>query len=360
MLETFYLSIKLSWREWRAGEWTIAFFALLLAVIAATSVHFYTDRLTRGLDKQGAKFLGGDIVISSSIPIPLVWKQKARQWQLSTAEVWSYPSMASRKNKLQLINVQAVSDEYQLLNDTHIIPDKGTIWVESRLLPLLSINLGDTIAIGAGNFSVNKILTSDIDSLNTAWVIAPRAMIRLTDVPATHTVLPGSRVDYRLLIIGEKQNVQKFREWITPQLSPSQALLDVKNPKFSLQNVIYRTENYMNLVLLFCLMMSGVAIVLSIQQYLRRHYSHVALWRCLGAKRKHIITIFLIQLFGIAFSASILGTFIGYLAQEIFVYLFRNYIQFPLPSAGLFPVVTGFVISNLLLFAFSYPVISAL
>ncbi len=360
MLKTFRLAAKLLWRDGRAGEWSIVILTLLLAVSAITALHFYTDRLLRGLDQQSAKFLGGDLVISSPLPMSQTWLQKANTLQLRTAEVWAYPSVIRAKNRLQLVNVQAVSATYPLLNNTAAHPLAKTVWVEPRLLSALGIHLHDKITIGAANFSVEKILTHELDSLNTGWIIAPRIMMRLEDVPSTRTVLPGSRVDYRLLFAGEKNALTAFRNWITPQLQPGQRLIDANDQQFALYKILQRTENYLQLALLVCLAISGVAITLSIQQYLRRHYAHAALWRCLGAPRQQIIAIFIYQLIMIALIAGGAGILLGYAAQTLFENLFSSFVQFPLPAAGTQPMMLGFLTSIFLLFTFSYPVISEL
>ncbi|MDR3491513.1 MAG: hypothetical protein P4M12_05625 [Gammaproteobacteria bacterium] len=360
MLKNFLLAAKLLWREWRSGEWFVVFFALLFAITAITSIHFFTDRLVRGLEQQGAKFLGGDLVVSSSSAIPALWIEQAKKLQLQTAEVWSYPSVVSTQNHLQLVNLQAVSDNYPLLGETNMHPALSAVWVEPRLLPLLAASINDAITIGTKKFKIEKILTPDIDMLNTGWAIAPRLLMRLDDVPATKTVLPGSRVDYRLLLVGEKEKLLQFREWITPQLQASQTLLDVHNQNFALLNVLQRTENYLQLVLLSCLIMSGVAIALSVQQYLRRHYAYVALWRCLGAKQQQITLIILFQLKIIAIVAGCTGIIIGYFAQVLFANLFKNFLAFTLPASSFSPVILGFITSIFLLFTFSYPIIYVL
>jgi putative ABC transport system permease protein len=360
MLKNFYLAVTLFWREWRAGEWFIIFFALVLAITATTSIHFYTDRLGRGLDDQKAKFLGGDMVISSPTPIPVEWHQKADALQMRSAEVWAFPSVASTRDQLQLVNLQAVSKEYPLVGKQQTKPALHTIWVEPRLLPLLKIALQGTLMIGSANFSVTRLLTNDVDALNTGWAIAPRVMIALEDIPATHTVLPGSRVDYRLLLVGTPAALQQFRLWITPQLNTSQRLLDVNNQQLAIKNILQQAQNYMQLILLASLLMSGVAIALAIQQYQRRHHAHVALWRCLGARFTQIKQILLFQLLIVALLAGSLGVLLGYGLQNVLLNLFQHFLQFSLPAAGFKPVILGFVTSIFLLFAFAYSVIDKL
>ncbi|MEO8401368.1 MAG: FtsX-like permease family protein [Gammaproteobacteria bacterium] len=360
MLNAPILAIKLFWREWRRGEWTIVVIALLLAITATTAINFYTDRVTRGLEQQSMKFLGGNLVVSSPLAIPLEWVKMANSLGLQSAEVWTYPSVISAKNQLQLVNVQAVSTTYPLISENPIRIEKNSIWIEPRLLPLLTIKLNDNLMLGAANFRVSKLLTSDVDSLNTGWAIAPRVLIRIDDLPATKTILPGSRIDYRLLLVGEAKELQLFRHWIVPQLKPGQRLLDLNTQEFKINAILKYAESYLQLIVLVCLMMSGVAIALSIQQYMRRHNSYVALWRCLGASKQQIMQIFFWQLLFVALTTGIIAVILGYIFQEIFANLFKEFLQFPLPATGVSPVLLGFFVSIFLLFAFSYPLISQL
>jgi putative ABC transport system permease protein len=357
MLDTIKLAAKFLWREWRAGEWLVVTIALIFAITATTGVHFFTDRFNRGLDQQGAKFLGGDLAISSAVPLSPEFRQHALAMQLKTTEVWAYPSVASNKDHMQLVNLQAVADNYPLIGDSNNHPQLDSVWVEPRLLSALGIAMNGQLTIGAKQFRVSRLLTGDIDSLNTGWAIAPRLMMRLADVPATHTVLPGSRVDYRLLITGEKHQLQLFRQWAVPHLTASQRLLDVAEQQSSLRKVLVHAQQYMELVLLGCLLMSGVAIALSVQQYMRRHYGHVALWRCLGARQLQIRKIIFLQLAMIAIVAGIIGVMCGYTAQMFFGKVFNEYLQFPLPPVSSIPALVGLLTSVLLLFVFAFPAV---
>src|SRR5262249_22805451 len=157
------------------------------------------------------------------------------------------------------------------------------------VLSLLSIGVNSELSIGAEIFRIKNVIPSDIETLSTGWLIAPRVMIRLDDVPATRTVLPGSRVNYRLLIAGDTSSIQQYKNWVKPLLQPGQSLIDVHSQHFTLQDIMKNTENYLQLILLICLLMSGVALSLSTHQYMRRHYSQVALWRSLGASQKQIV-----------------------------------------------------------------------
>ncbi|HEX4045411.1 MAG TPA: ABC transporter permease, partial [Gammaproteobacteria bacterium] len=155
ILKTLQLATRLLWREWWSGSWLILCFALVITITAISAVNFYIDRLEQGFDQQSAAMLGGDLVITSATPIPSAWQQQAQQLQLQFAEVWSYPTMVHANDQLILVNLQAVSAAFPLIQATPTPQTKKlaisahTVNVEPRLLALLAINIGDEITIGS-------------------------------------------------------------------------------------------------------------------------------------------------------------------------------------------------------------------
>lgn len=360
MLKTFQLATKLLWREWRSGEWWIVCMALILAVTAITSLHFSTERFKQGLSQQSAKLLGGDLAITSPTPIPGAWKEKAEMLHLKTADLWVFPTIVSTNQKFQLVSLEAVSNNYPITQDAASLPLPHNIWVESSLLSLLSIPLNSTVNIGAKPFQITTLLTNDMGVLNASWLFAPKVLIRLEDLQSTRIVGPGSLIEYRLLVAGNKQQIDNFRKWIIPQINSSQRLLDTHTQKNLTGRIIENTENYLNLVLLICVVMCSIAIILSTQSYLKNHYSHIALWRCFGAKEKDIIQILFWQLLIVAFATGLIGCLLGLIAQYIFINLFKDLFKFFLPSPTFFPILTGFLTSTIILFASAYPIMSDL
>lgn len=359
MRNSWRLSLRFFWREWQQGQWFVVFFAVLIAVSGITALNFYADRIKLGLQKNNAKFLGGDLVINSSTPIPKEWTRYAERLAIRTAEVWSYPTVVTAHDKMQLVNLLAVSDHYPLIGEG-LRPAKQTVWVESRLLPLLALKLKDHLVIGTLKFSVADILKSNAAILDAGWLIAPRVMILLSDALKTQTVLDGSRVDFRLLLTGNSANIEKFKTWIQPQLNSQQQLIDAHHQENRLMNVVSQIENFLQLSLLICLSLCSIAMVLSIQQYLCEHYGYAALLRSLGATQSQIIQHYLFKLMIVAVLAGGLGVILGYIAQNMLAYLFANYVQVPLPSPSLKPIVFGFSVGAGLLFVFAYPIIKVL
>jgi len=106
------------WKKfWRLAEMRVLFLALLVAVVAVTSVGFFTDRADRAMSQQATTMLGGDMVVVSTRPISDAFLQEAEKRGLGTAETISFPSMVSvlgDGEKFQLAQIKAVSLSYPL------------------------------------------------------------------------------------------------------------------------------------------------------------------------------------------------------------------------------------------------------
>ncbi|MDN5849013.1 MAG: ABC transporter permease, partial [Nitrococcus sp.] len=78
-------SLRLLWRDWRAGELRLLLLAVVVAVAAVTSVSWLADRVGAATTGQAADLLAADRLVRSSEPIPRAWLRLARDAGLATA-----------------------------------------------------------------------------------------------------------------------------------------------------------------------------------------------------------------------------------------------------------------------------------
>jgi putative ABC transport system permease protein len=80
-------------RELRSGEVLVLLAAVALAVGALTAVGFLTDRIGKAVARQANEVLAADLRLRSQDPIPEVWREKAFEHGLRTAETRTFPSV---------------------------------------------------------------------------------------------------------------------------------------------------------------------------------------------------------------------------------------------------------------------------
>ena len=65
------LSLKMTRRDWRAGELRFLLIALMIAVASLSSVGFFVDRMRNGLNRDAHQLLGADLLVSTARQILL-------------------------------------------------------------------------------------------------------------------------------------------------------------------------------------------------------------------------------------------------------------------------------------------------
>ena len=225
------LAFRLLKREWRAGELRVLLAALVVTVASITAVGLFTDRMERAMETGANELLAADLLVTSSVPIAAELRDEAIRRGLATARTLSFRSVAVVGDRFQLAAVKAVNDDYPLRGALRVadtpfaedraaaeIPERGSVWVDARLVGILGIRVGDELELGVARFRISRILSYEPDRGGDLFSIAPRLLMNLADVPATELVQRGSRVKHRLLFAGAPQSIASFRPWLSERL----------------------------------------------------------------------------------------------------------------------------------------------
>jgi len=226
-------ALKQTWRDFRAGDLRLLGLAVVVAVAAISSVGFLSDRVSRALERDAGQMLGADLVVELPASAEQPWIDKAQADGLQAIRTWRFPSMVgSAAGDLQLASVKAVEEGYPLRGElrtstgitepdepTVAAPDVGSAWVDGQLLALLGLSVGDTLNVGDRTLTVDRVITYEPDRGVRFVNVAPRVMIRAEDLQETGLLGPGSRVSHAMLVAGDTPAVDRYRDWLAPQLS---------------------------------------------------------------------------------------------------------------------------------------------
>ncbi|MCS6946673.1 MAG: FtsX-like permease family protein, partial [Steroidobacteraceae bacterium] len=91
------------------------------------------------------------------------------------------------------------------------------------------------------------------------------------------------------------------------------------------------------------------------RRYVQRHLDSVALLKTLGATRSFTLAVSLLQLLAIALLATLLGSLVGYFAQEWLLEALRDLLKAELPPASLAPIGLGLITAVAVLAGFALP-----
>src|SRR5450830_241357 len=110
----FLQSLRMTQRDWRAGELRFLLIALIVAVASLSAVGFFVDRMRAGMTRDAHQLLGADLLVGADQPLRPEWQDKAAQSNLQMAQTVVFPSMAIAGEgdaaRSILSSIKAVSD----------------------------------------------------------------------------------------------------------------------------------------------------------------------------------------------------------------------------------------------------------
>jgi putative ABC transport system permease protein len=362
-------ALRMLARDWRGGELGVLLAALVIAVAIVSGISAFTSRLQSALEQESHRFLAADRVISSGSEPGEVWLDQAQALGLKTSRTLSFPSMVyAGEEDMYLASVKAVGEGYPLRGDMVMSeqpfgemrtvqagPEPGQVWLDSRLFPLLNVNIGENITLGELDLQVAAAVRSEPDQSTSLFGFGPRVLMHYADIPATGVVQPGSRVEYRLLFAGAENQLQPLMEEIEGQLQSEQRILDVSNNQQGIGRALERAEQFLLLAGSLGVVLAGVAIALAARRFSERHYDYVAIMKSLGSTSKAINRLYGSSLLLLGGSATALGCLFGWAMQESFFALFAEALPVTPGSSGLRPYIIGGVTALVCLASFAWP-----
>ncbi len=356
-------------RDWRGGELGILVAALILAVGVVSGISAFTSRLQNALELESHRFLAADLVVRSGREMPEQWMQKAQEQDLAVATTLAFPSMVyGGEEAMQLASVKSVSDTYPLRGELRVSsqpfgqaedaqagPKRGEAWLDSRLFPLLSVAIGDTIEVGDMKLMVAAVARGEPDQGAGMYGYGPRLLMHYDDIAATGVIQPGSRVEYRQLFSGTAENLESFSEWLKPQLEPGQRLMDVKDGQPGIGSALQRAESFLLLAGSLGVVLAGVAIALAARRFSERHNDYVAVMKSLGATSTSINRLYGTSLFLLGLLATLCGCLLGWGIQALFFALFGDQLPVQPGPSGPRPYLIGSATALACLLSFAWP-----
>lgn len=374
----FSLALRLLWRDWQGGELRLLFLALVMAVTSVTGIALFTDRLEKALLLESANMLAADRIVSGRGDLPREVLVEGEARGLRTAEILSFTSMAFSDAGNMLVAAKAVTDSYPLRGDVIIAdepfvrgrpvqtgPPQGEAWLESRALPALGIDVGDTVFVGEAELTVSQIIITEPDRTggNMMDNAGPRLMLHMDDVEETNVVQVGSRVSYRYLFAADEiEELDAFEEWFRAreEWRGRYYIRDIREESEEVQEALERAESFLLLGSLFAVLLAGVAIALTAKRYSERHYDYVAILKTFGCTSAQISFLYLSIQLVLATIAVIFGWILGWLVHRIILVFLESLLLVFLPDPGLQPFVVGSLTAFICLLAFALPPLLAL
>lgn len=380
----FIQSLRMTARDWRAGELRFLLVALIVAVSALSAVGFFVDRMRTALNRDAHQLLGADLLINADQPVRQEWRDEAKRRGLLLADTVTFPSMAQAgegdASVAVLGSVKAVSQGYPLRGQLRITgnqddalesigektsatPAPGTVWVDPNLLVSLKVKLGDAIQLGDKRFTIAQLIATEPDRGASFSNFAPRVMLPLEDLKATGLVDNYARVTYRMQVAAPSKNdmarVDEYEQWLRAQVAGGSVkgvrIESLENGRPEMRATLDRADRFLSLVGLLSAMLAAVAVAMAARRFMQRHLDACAMLRCLGMTQNQVGMLYLIEFALVGLAGSVLGVLVGFGAHYVLLQMVGNLITTDLPPVSPLPALQGIATGLLLLVGFALP-----
>jgi len=358
--------MRLLRRDWRSGELTVLFLALLVAVSSMTTVEFFADRVQGALQSQAEKMLGADLVLISDHPLDDSFASMAKKRGIATTLAVKFPSMVSFGSGSVLAEIKAVDAGYPLRGKLRLsdgskgIPERGTVWVDRKLLSRLNLQAGSRVEIGEADFAVAAVVEEEPEAAFSFMSLGPGLIMNALDLPSTRLIQAGSRVHYVFYAAGGVSAIASYREWAKSRLGRGQSLEDAREGSPQVKAMLDRSEVFLGMAALLSVVLSAVAIALSARRFVERHLDGCAVMRVMGATSARLLRLHFYEFFMLGVLSGLIGAAIGFIAQNLLAAGLASFIGVDLPLPSLRPLVAGGTTAMLLLLGFALPPVLAL
>ena len=355
-------------REIRSGEVLVLLFSVALAVAALTAVGFLTDRIGKAVARQANEVLAADLRLRSQEPIPETWRDRAQEFDLQTAETNTFPSVVFAGELSALATIKAVSETYPLRGTVRVsdtlfgeqrvvdnTPARGKAWADGALLARINADVGDRLTVGSLELEVTAVLTYRPDQSMGFASLAPSLLINIEDIAASGLISEGSRVGYALLVAGDEDAVNKFDAAIQPELPDAVRSSNREESSERAYRAADRAQRFLSLTAVISLLLSAVAVAMSARRFAHRRMDTVALMKSLGATQRFVISASVVQLLLLGLLGVVVGSIIGFAAEEVLTRILADLIASDLPDIGIMPVVLACGSAMVLLVGFALP-----
>jgi putative ABC transport system permease protein len=358
-------SLRLLHHEFRRGELTIIFLAIVLAVGTVFSLTGFSQQIKQAIISNSANTIAADRVLGSNSKAPAEFLEKSKSLSLNAATKILLDSMVFSGDNMLLSELDAISEKYPLRGKFMVkmslgqaavsvgAPMQGTVYVEESILSRLDVEIGGTIEVGVLPLKIAGVIVDIPDRSYRMFVAGPAIFLNIKDIEKTQLIKPGSRVYRQYLFAGERDDIETFEKWIKPQLNESQNWYDAKKAQNRLSRVLDSSEKFLSLASMLGIVLAAVAVAVASRRYGQRHQPMVAVFKALGASKSHVKKLYMLHWGLLSLVSIIVGLVLGYFLMLAGVSAIESYLSLEDSALTLKPFITAVITGLLCAIAFA-------
>ncbi|MCS6806139.1 MAG: FtsX-like permease family protein [Acidobacteriota bacterium] len=335
---------KMAWRESRSHRRRLVLFVLSIAlgVAALVAIASFGQNLEQAINEQAKALLGADLLITSRQPLTPDVDAWLRSLGGEQSRETSFASMVSlpKNGRTRLVQVRALEGRFPFYGQlqtappsaAHSFQDGPQALVEDGLMLQLDAQLGDEIKIGAFTYRIAGRLLK-VPGEVSLDLTGPRVYIPMAYLNQTKLLQRGSLASYRAYFkFDQNTNVEQVVARAQPQLTAYRLSSETAQQRqMALGRAMENVYGFLNLVGFIALLLGSIGVASAIHVYIKQKIATVAILRCIGAKTKQTVTIYVIQATLMGLIGATAGALLGTGVQRVLPRVFSDFLPVSVP-----------------------------
>ncbi|MGP4951975.1 ABC transporter permease [Psychrobacter sp. T6-1] len=287
-----------SW--WRRWVYPVLF---LITLTLSLATYLTLDSIQQAVntyitDNQRA-LVGGDLVLESNQEWPAQVLEQVRSLP-ETQVVYDhqFSSMAVTEEQTLLVRIKGVTPAYPLYGEAQTASGKplwqqlrpDTIVIAPEVLQGLNADVGDTVTIGDGQFTISDVLTKEPDRPLSAFDFGGHVLMQEDALEATNLLGQRSRVRYRIEMAGDEETISALNEQLEQTLTsyPNIRLSDIDSEDTQVSRISDNVLMFLKLLVIAVLLLSAVAMYGVITAFVTKQQANNAIRMAMGEPARQI------------------------------------------------------------------------
>lgn len=362
--------VRMARRQWLATLRHLGVYmtSISVGVGALVALHSFRDDVVRSIQTENRTLLGADVRIGANRALPDSVTAIVDSLVTSgsdAARVTSLVSMAlaDASGRTRLVQLRGVEAGFPYYG--RVTTDPPGLWgalaqgfalVDPALMAQLGIGTGDTLRLGSAGFEVAGTVAGLPTDVGLQAATGPRVFVAQERLAETGLLGTGSlsrhNVYVRLPEGADPEEIEEAHEEVLRA-----ARVSFRTPEEHARSLTRSTDflaDYLGLIGLAALLLGGIGVGSAVNVYVRANFTSIAVLRCVGATRRQVFAIYLLQSVWMGLLGSVLGVVAGLVVQRFLPLLVRDVLPVEVASS-ISPgsVVFGLVLGTWVAFIFA-------
>jgi len=324
--------LRMAARETRSSWRRLLFFFICIAVgvAAIVSLRSVIQSVREVLGGEARSLIAADILVSTNREWPdpvraAIDRALANAGETARTETLETPTMVrpvdQSKPVAKMVELRALQPNFPLYGTvvmtdgtpySHTLLQNHGAIVRPELLTALGVKIGDEISIGQAPFTIRGTLANEPGRRIGGFSLGPRVLIDFADLESTGLLGFGSRADRRLHIRAPEERLDALVTALRRDLRDE--FLNVRSYRSTEDQIgrdFERAENYLSLVGLIIVILGGIAVSSVTRVFILQKMRSIAVLKCVGARSRQIIAVYVLQVMSLGLAGSLLGVAIA-------------------------------------------------